>query len=64
MATAKKRRTYISRIKNEIGGWIEEINLIKAKFCHDFASALRPIILLVLLSLPLVHCVRSLQSRT
>ena len=37
-ATARKRRTYISRIKNEIDGWIEEIHLIKAKFCHDFAQ--------------------------
>lgn len=37
-AIARKRRTYISRIKNEIGTWIEEIDMIKDKFCHDFSQ--------------------------
>jgi len=32
----EKKRTFISIIKNVISGRIEEINLIQAKFCHDF----------------------------
>ncbi|KAJ8443344.1 LOW QUALITY PROTEIN: hypothetical protein Cgig2_015825 [Carnegiea gigantea] len=36
LTDARKKRTFIARIKNEIGGWIEESNLIQAKFCHDF----------------------------
>ena len=36
--TARKRRFYISRIKNELGGWIEELDQIKDKFVLDFSQ--------------------------
>ena len=30
--TVRKRRMYISYIKNEVGNWIEDIEVIKDKF--------------------------------
>ena len=38
MATTRKPLIYISHIKNEVGNWIEDMELIKNKFVLDFSQ--------------------------
>ena len=64
MVTARKRCTFISRIKNEVGGWIRRLIEFKPNFVKIFNSDLLPVTIPILLLLLSQYYRRSWNQKT